>query len=48
MYEQLDNYANNADINKKISNEIVCRAIKTLAGMLYKYYGKKVIIILDE
>ena len=38
MYEQLDNYANNADINKKISNEIVCRAIKTLAGMLYKYY----------
>ena len=48
MYEQLDNYANNADINKKISNEIVCRAIKTLARMLYKYYGKKVIIILDE
>ena len=48
MYEQLDNYANNADINKKISNEIVCRAIKTLAGMLYKYYGKKVIILLDE
>ena len=48
MYEQLDNYANNADINKKISNEIVCRAIKNLAGMLYKYYGKKVIIILDE
>lgn len=48
MYEQLDNYANNADINKKISNEIVCRAIKTLAGMSYKYYGKKVIIILDE
>ena len=48
MYEQLDNYANNADINKKISIEIVCRAIKTLAGMLYKYYGKKVIIILDE
>ena len=48
MYEQLDNYANNADINKKISNEIVCRAIKTLAGMLYKYYGRKVIIILDE
>ena len=48
LYEQLDNYANNADVNKKISNEVVCRAIKALAEMLYKYYGKKVIIILDE
>ena len=48
LYEQLDNYANNADVNKKISNEVVCRAIKALAEMLYKYYGRKVIIILDE
>ena len=48
IYGQLDTYASNADVNKEISNEIVCRAIKSLAEMLYKYYGKKVIILLDE
>ena len=48
LFSELDAYSKNIDINKEILNEIVCRAIKDLAAMLYRYYKKKVIILLDE
>ena len=48
IFDKFENYSKNTDVNKEISNEIVCRAIKELASMLYRTFGKKVIILLDE
>ncbi len=48
FFIKLDEYSNDTDVNKDISNEIICRAIKGLSSMLYRYYGKNVIILLDE
>ena len=48
IFDKFENYSKNTDVNKEISNEIVCRAIKDLASMLYRTFGKKVIILLDE
>ena len=48
IFDKFENYSKNTDVNKEISTEIVCRAIKDLASMLYRTFGKKVIILLDE
>ena len=48
LFRQLDNYSNNTNVNKDISNETIYRAVKNLAAILYRKFEKKVIILLDE
>ena len=48
IFDKFDNYSKDTDVNKEMSNEIVCRAIKDLSSMLCRHFGKKVIILLDE
>lgn len=48
LFRQLDNYSNNTNVNKDISNETIHRAVKNLAAILYRKFEKKVIILLDE
>ena len=48
IFDKFDNYSKDTDVSKEMSNEIVCRAIKDLSSMLYRHFGKKVIILLDE
>lgn len=48
VFEGFDQYANNLDKNKEISNETVYRALNNLSAFLNRYYGKKAIILLDE
>ena len=47
-FEELDNYAKNPGVMEAVANDTICNAIKNLANCLYRYYGKKVIILLDE
>ena len=47
-FEELDNYAKNPGVKEAVANDTICNAIKNLANGLYRYYGKKVIILLDE
>lgn len=47
-FEELDNYAKNPGVKEAVANDTICNAIKNLANCLYRYYGKKVIILLDE
>ena len=47
-FEELDNYAKNPGAKESVANDTICNAIKNLANCLYRYYGKKVIILLDE
>lgn len=48
VFKALDAYSNNTNINKEISEDVICRAIKNLSFLLERYYGKKVLIFLDE
>ena len=48
VFKALDAYSNNTNINKEISEDVICRAIKKLSFLLERYYGKKVLIFLDE
>ena len=48
VFKALDAYSNNININKEISEDVICRAIKNLSFLLERYYGKKVLIFLDE
>lgn len=48
VFQQLDCYTKDASVQKQISNDIVCSALRTLSGCLQKIYGKKAIILLDE
>ena len=48
VFKALDAYSNNTNINKVISEDVICRAIKNLSFLLERYYGKKVLIFLDE
>lgn len=48
LFGALDNYSNNPSPEKKITNEVVSRSLKTLSSCLMRFYGKKVIILLDE
>ena len=48
VFKALDAYSNNTNINKEISADVICRAIKNLSFLLERYYGKKVLIFLDE
>ncbi|WP_418967184.1 AAA family ATPase [Butyribacter intestini] len=48
LFRQLDDYSNNTNVNKDISNETIYRAVKNLAAILYRKFEKKVIILLDE
>lgn len=48
LFRQLDNYSNNTNVNKDISNETIYRAVKNLAAILYRKFEKKVIILFDE
>ena len=47
-FEELDNYAKNPGSKEAVANDTICNAVKNLANCLYRYYGKKVIILLDE
>ena len=47
-FEELDNYAKNPGAKESVANDTICNAVKNLANCLYRYYGKKVIILLDE
>ena len=47
-FEELDNYAKNPGVKEAVANDTICNAIKNLANCLCRYYGKKVIILLDE
>ena len=47
-FEELDNYAKTPGGKEAVANDTICNAIKNLANCLYRYYGKKVIILLDE
>lgn len=47
-FEELDNYAKNPGVKEAVANDTICNAVKNLANCLYRYYGKKVIILLDE
>lgn len=47
-FEELDNYAKNPGVKESVANDTICNAVKNLANCLYRYYGKKVIILLDE
>ena len=48
VFKALDAYSNNTNINKEISEDVICRAVKNLSFLLERYYGKKVLIFLDE
>ena len=48
IFESFDRYANNISVDKEIANETVYRALNNLSLFLSRYYGKKVIILLDE
>ncbi|MBU5479454.1 ATP-binding protein [Eubacterium sp. MSJ-13] len=48
IFKGFDEYANNINVDKEISNETVYRALNNLSLFLNRYYGKKVIILLDE
>ncbi len=48
VFNQLDLYTKDASVEKNISNDIVCGALRTLCTCLMKVYGKKVIVLLDE
>lgn len=48
LFKKLDEYSKNLDADKEISNEVIFRSIKNLAAILYRKFGKKVIILLDE
>lgn len=43
-----ENYLLNTDINKTVSEDSVIAALKELSFFLSRYYGKKVLIFLDE
>ena len=47
-FKELDNYAKNPGSKEAVANDTICNAVKNLANCLYRYYGKKVIILLDE
>ncbi|WP_455721578.1 AAA family ATPase [Agathobacter sp.] len=48
VFSQLDLYTKDASVEKTISNDIVCGALRTLCTCLMKVYGKKAIVLLDE
>lgn len=48
VFNQLDLYTKDASVEKNISNDIVCGALRTLCTCLMKVYGKKAIVLLDE
>ena len=47
-FEELDYYAKNPGSKKQVANDTICNAVKNLANCLFRYYKKKVIILLDE
>lgn len=48
LFRVLDEYVNNPEPEKRIANELIFRSIKGLSSCLERYYGKKVILLLDE
>ncbi len=48
IFRVLDEYVSNPEPTKTITNEVIFRAVKGLASCLNRYYGQKVIILLDE
>nr|WP_294677240.1 AAA family ATPase [uncultured Blautia sp.] len=48
LFQVLDEYTNNPFTEKKITNEVISRSLKILSSCMMRYYGKKVIILLDE
>lgn len=48
FFKELDIYVNTITPDKKMTNETVFRALNSLAACLFRYYGKKAIILLDE
>ena len=47
-FEELDNYAKNPGMKEPVANNTICNAVKNLSNCLYRYYEKKVLILLDE
>lgn len=47
-FEELDNYAKNPGIKEPVANDTICNAVKNLSNCLYRYYKKKILILLDE
>ena len=47
-FEELDNYAKNPGMKEPVANDTICNAVKNLSNCLYRYYEKKVLILLDE
>ncbi len=48
LFKVLDSYTSNPSPDKRITNEIISRSIKTLSSCLMRFYEKKVIVLLDE
>lgn len=48
FFSQLDQYVNDISIDKQIVNEAIFRSLNNLSSCLSRYYGKQVIILLDE
>ncbi len=48
FFSQLDQYVNDISADKQIVNEAIFRSLNNLSSCLARYYGKQVIILLDE
>ena len=48
FFRELNTYVNTTAPDKEITNESIFRALNSLSACLFRYYGKKAIILLDE
>ncbi len=48
FFSRLDQYVNDISADKQIVNEAIFRSLNNLSSCLARYYGKQVIILLDE
>ena len=48
FFRELNTYVNTTSPDKEITNESIFRALNSLTACLFRYYGKKAIILLDE
>ena len=48
FFAQLDQYVNDISADKQIVNEAIFRSLNNLSSCLARYYGKQVMILLDE
>ena len=48
FFQQLDEYVHDTSCQKEMGNDVISRSLLSLCTTLYRYYEKKVIILLDE